>query len=61
MEMLSLESKLLYDMLKANTREEYEVRFLQYKKESLDAVKTFVDETQAGFRAMDADACKIHA
>jgi hypothetical protein len=57
---LSLESNLLYDMLKANTQEEYEVCFLQYK-ESLDAVKTFVDETQAQFRAMDTDACKIHA
>jgi hypothetical protein len=53
MESLSPEARALYDLLKADTREEYEARFLQYKKESLDAVKVFVDETTAQFKAVN--------
>jgi hypothetical protein len=46
MESLSPEARALYDLLKGDTCEEYEQRFLQYK-ESLDAIKVFVDETTA--------------
>jgi hypothetical protein len=53
MESLSPEARALYDLLKADTREEYEARFLQYKKESLDAVKVFVDETTAQLKAVN--------
>jgi hypothetical protein len=53
MENLSPEARALFDLLKADTREEYESRLLQYK-ESLDAVKVFVDETTAQFKAVNA-------
>jgi hypothetical protein len=53
MESLSPEARALYDLLKADTREEYEARFRQYKKESLDAVKVFVDETTAQLKAVN--------
>jgi hypothetical protein len=61
MDALSPESRALYDLLKADTREEYESRFLQYKKESLDAVKLFVDETRAQFKEMNASVEEVRA
>ncbi|XP_071679939.1 uncharacterized protein [Lolium perenne] len=45
MENLSPESKALYQLLRSETKEEYEIRFASYKKELLDAVKVFVDDT----------------
>ena len=45
MEELSPESKVLYDMITAETAELYESKFVEYKKEILDAVRKFVDGT----------------
>ena len=45
MEKLSPESRAIYDILKAETREAYESRFLEHKKEILDAVRNFIDDT----------------
>jgi hypothetical protein len=61
MESLSPEARALYDLLKADTREEYEQRFLQYKKESLDAVKVFVDETTAQFKEVNASVADVRS
>jgi hypothetical protein len=47
MEDWSPEAKALYSILKAETKEEYEARFLDYKKESLDVVRIFVEDTKA--------------
>jgi hypothetical protein len=61
MDALSPESRALYDLLKVDTREEYESCFLQYKKESLDAVKLFVDETRAQFKEVNASVEEVRA
>ena len=53
MENLSPESRLLYDLLKADTREAYEAKFLDHKKEILDAVKVFVDDTTKQFKEIE--------
>jgi hypothetical protein len=45
MDALSPESKALYELLCVESKEEYESRFLDYKKDLLDAVKVFVDDT----------------
>jgi hypothetical protein len=54
MESLTPEARALYDLLKADTREEYELRFLQYKKVLLDAIKVFVDDTMSQLQAVAA-------
>ncbi|KAK1647967.1 hypothetical protein QYE76_065772 [Lolium multiflorum] len=46
MENLLPESKALYQLLRSETKEEYESRFATYKKEMLDAVKVFIDDTK---------------
>jgi hypothetical protein len=53
MEEWSPEAKTLYSILKAETKEEYEARFLDYKKESLDAVRIFVEDTKAKLHAVN--------
>jgi hypothetical protein len=45
MESLSPESRALYEMLKADTKEEYEARFLAHKKEILDTLKVSLFDT----------------
>jgi hypothetical protein len=45
MDNLSAESKSLYEILKAESREEYEARFLAHKKEILDAMRDYVTDT----------------
>lgn len=52
MEGLSAESRALYEILKTDTREEYEAKFIVYKKEMLDAVKVFVDDTKEQLRVV---------
>jgi hypothetical protein len=47
MDALSPGSKVLYDMLKADTAEIYDAKFASNKKEMLDAVKVFVDDTNS--------------
>jgi hypothetical protein len=42
-------------------REEYEQSFLQYKKESLDAVKVFVDETMAQLKEVNASVVDMRS
>jgi len=46
MESLSRESRALYDLLRADTTEIYEIKFAAYKKEMLDVVKVFVNNTE---------------
>jgi hypothetical protein len=60
MEEWSPEAKTLYSILKAETKEEYEARFLDYKKESLNAVRIFVEDTKAKLHAVNdsIDAAK---
>jgi hypothetical protein len=60
MEEWSPEAKTLYLILKAETKEEYEARFLDYKKESLDAIRIFVEDTKAKLHAVNEsiDAAK---
>lgn len=45
MDNLSAESKSLYEILKAESKEEYEARFLAHKKEILDAMRDYVTDT----------------
>jgi hypothetical protein len=61
MENLTPEARALYDLLKADTREEYELRFLQYKKESLDAVRMFVDDTTTQIKAISSSVEDVRA
>jgi hypothetical protein len=72
MDDLSPESRALYEMLRAESREEYESRFVLYKKEMADALKVFVDDSAAqiksvrasvdtGQQAMRADLASVQA
>jgi hypothetical protein len=54
MDNLSPEAKALYDLLKADTTEEYETRFIAYKKELLDAVKVYVTDTKSQLKEMSS-------
>ena len=53
MDELSTESRALYELLKADTDEIYERKFMDYKKEILDTVRVFIKETKAQFTAID--------
>lgn len=52
MEDLTPEAKLMYDLLRTESREEYEKRFLEHKKEVLDAVRAFVVDTNKQLRSL---------
>lgn len=54
MEELSSEARALYELLKADTAEEYEKRFIDYKKEVLDAFHPFVVDTRAQLKSVDS-------
>jgi hypothetical protein len=60
MDSLSPESKVLYDMLKSDTAEIYEAKFASYKKEMLDAVKVFVDDTNSQIKGITASFDSFH-
>jgi hypothetical protein len=45
MENLSPESKALYLLLKAETKEEYKNSFTDYKKEKINAVHQYIEDT----------------
>ena len=55
------ESKAIYDLLKAETAEEFEARFLDYKAETLDAVHQFVATTNKQIKSVTAsvDAVRV--
>jgi len=61
MDALSEESKALYNILMADTKEEYESRFFEHKKEILDAVKIFVDDTGKKFRSVNSSIDAVAA
>ena len=50
MEGLSEESKKLHEILKAETTEEYETRFLEHKKDILDTVHHFINDANKQFK-----------
>ncbi|KAK1617590.1 hypothetical protein QYE76_023107 [Lolium multiflorum] len=54
MEELSPEARALYELLKADTAEEYEKRFIDYKKEVYDAFHPFVVDTRAQLKSVDS-------
>jgi hypothetical protein len=54
MDSLSLESRALYELLHMETKEEYEARFIDYKKELLGAIKIFVDDTTGQLADLNA-------
>jgi hypothetical protein len=51
---LSSESRAPYEMLRAESREEYEARLVLYKKEMADALKVFVDDSMAQIKSVRA-------
>jgi hypothetical protein len=53
MESLSLEAKALYELLKAETTEAFEARFLDYKKEMTVAVRQYVTDTGKQIETMN--------
>ena len=59
MEDLTPESRTIYELLKANTREEYEKRFLDHKKEILDAVREFVDDSNKQFGDLNVSLTSV--
>lgn len=52
MESLSSVSRILYDLLTTESKEEYERRFLDYKKDMLDSIKPFVADTTSQLRTV---------
>ncbi|XP_071683141.1 uncharacterized protein [Lolium perenne] len=61
MENLLPEARAIYEIITAETREAYENRFLDYKKESLDAVRTFVEDTTKQFASVNASIATVQA
>jgi hypothetical protein len=61
MENLSSQARAIYENLMAETREAYQNRFLDYKKESLDAVRAFVEDTTKQFTSVNASIATIQA
>jgi hypothetical protein len=59
MESLSPESRKLYNLLKSESKEEYEERFAAYKKEMCDAVKVFVDDAQGQLKAVNDSLAEV--
>jgi hypothetical protein len=55
MEKLSPEARAMYELLKIDSAEEYERRFLDHRKEIMDAVRIHVDDTTARITANIAD------
>jgi hypothetical protein len=51
MEKLSPEARAMYELLKIDSAEEYERRFLDHRKEVMDAVRIHVDDTTARITA----------
>jgi hypothetical protein len=60
MESLSSESRTIYEILKADTWEEYETRFLTHKKEVLDVVKVSIDETRLQIQGVSDAINSVH-
>ena len=54
MEQLTPESRAIYDLLRIETAEEHDARFLDYKKETLDAVHKFVTDTGKQIKTVSA-------
>jgi hypothetical protein len=61
MEDLSPESRALYDLLRVETQEDYERRFLEYKKEMLDAFRPFVADTNGQIKAIHTTVGTLQA
>jgi hypothetical protein len=61
MENLSPEARAIYEILTAETREAYENRFLDYKKESFDTVRAFVEDTSRRFASVNASIATVQA
>jgi len=61
MDSLSPESQALYELLMIDTKEEYEKRFLDYKKEVLDVMKPFVADIGNQFKEVRASVETIRA
>jgi len=61
MESLSLESKTIYKLLMADSKEEYERRFLDNKKEVLNALQPFIIYTKAQLNSVNVVFVDIKA
>lgn len=58
---MSAESWSLYEILKAETKEVYEIRFLEHKKEILDAVKGNIDDIRHQIKDVAEHVDTVHA
>uniref|UniRef100_A0ACD5WWR9 Uncharacterized protein n=1 Tax=Avena sativa TaxID=4498 RepID=A0ACD5WWR9_AVESA len=61
MDGLSPESRAIYDLLMVDSKEEYEKRFLDYKKEVLDAVHPFILDTKSQLKSVNTAVADIKA
>ena len=61
MDQLAPESRAIYDLLRAETAKEHDARFLDYKKETLDAVHKFVTDTGKQIKTVSAAVDSVRA
>uniref|UniRef100_A0ACD5VZF2 Uncharacterized protein n=1 Tax=Avena sativa TaxID=4498 RepID=A0ACD5VZF2_AVESA len=61
MEGLSEESKALYELLKADTSEEYDKRFAEYRKEVTNMIKPFVADTGRQLKTVTGSVVDIRS
>lgn len=61
MEALSQESRAIYEILKAETREAYELQFLEHNKQVMDAVRNSMEDTRKQIREINDNLNAVHA
>ena len=61
MEEFSPEARKLYEILRAKTQEEYEIKFLAHKKEILDSIRIFMAETDKQFEEVNTNLASMQA
>jgi len=61
MEELSGESRAIYEILRSETREAYELRFLEHKKQVMDVVRNLMEDTRTQIRVVNDNMDAVHA
>lgn len=58
---MSAESRALYEIIRAESREAYEIRFLEHKKEVMDVVRASVEDAGRRFAELNDNIDAVHA
>ena len=61
MDQLSPDSRVIYDLIKASTSEEFDAKFLEYEKKMLGAVRKFVVDTEKQLKTVTTSMDSIRS